>query len=662
MRLACLGLLVATALCAQTARDLKLERSTNTLPDKRERWALLVGVSSYKYAPPAAQLRYAHRDADEFAQFLRSESGGSLAGSHLRVLTDEKATLASVKAALHNWLPRVVGANDIVYIFFAGHAVIGERQQSYFVAHDSDPQNLHATALAFSEVNDVLSRKLKASLVVLFADACHAGGIGWTADPKSLSRAHGPIEALGAQDRAVMKLLASRPSERSYEDERWGGGHGVFTYSVLNGLRGAAERDKDGVVRAAELIEYVSRTVPQQTGSQQTPRIAGNFEGNLPLSVLHSAAAMIGPQPSSLKVVARPGTAVYVGSQFRGAVRTNGELLVEGLSQGSHRVSFDVPGMNTLELAMHLAGGLTVADVEKLPEFQALRLQTLIREGKVLGTGGALEFHKVLTAEQRTATEPLIVEALEETGNACVSDYVQSTAGGLKRAMFLRAADAFRQLQAYRPEEKALEAKALFCGARAEIAAGNFAPAIEGLKKSLAIEPEFACSYNALGVAYTRLNQAAEARRAFEKARELAPEWALPSLDIARQHLAAGDVRGAVPHLEQAVRLFPAASGLRWTLARAYRVLGQGPEFLREAEAVVKLDPNYAPVYSELGAYYESIREFAQAARHYDTYLLLAPNYADSADVRGRAQKARAALVPRPAPSLQRSGERRRVE
>ena len=57
--------------------------------------------------------------------------------------------------------------------------------ETYFVAHDSDPQNLHATGISFREVNDTLTNKLRAATVVLFADACHAGGIGWTSDPSA---------------------------------------------------------------------------------------------------------------------------------------------------------------------------------------------------------------------------------------------------------------------------------------------------------------------------------------------------------------------------------------------------------------------------------------------------------------------------------------------
>ena len=256
---------------------------------------------------------------------LRKEA--QLPADHLRLLTDQSATLAGVRAALHTWLPRSAGPNDIVYLFFAGHAVVAERNESYFVAHDSDPQNLHATGLSFREVNDMLLSKLRAGTVVLLADACHAGGIGWTSDPAAPSQAQGALEALGAKDRAFLKLLASRPSERSFEDERWGGGHGVFTFSVLTALRGAAERERDGFVRVSELIDYVSRVVPEQTGAKQNPRIAGNFEGALPVAALPADQRKDSPAAATLTLRGTPSTAIYVDNQFRGSHPTERRTL-----------------------------------------------------------------------------------------------------------------------------------------------------------------------------------------------------------------------------------------------------------------------------------------------------------------------------------------------
>lgn len=660
-------LLSALALSAQTARDFRLRRVASPLPGQRARWAIVVGVSSYKYAPPQAQLRFAHRDAQEFAALLKSPEGGGFPPSNIRVLTDESATIGNIRAALHSWLPRSAGPNDVVYLFFAGHAVSAERNESYFVAHDSDPQNLHATGIAFKEVNHALTSQLRAASIVLFADACHAGGIGWTADPAAApTAAQQSLEALGAGDRSFLKLLASKPSEQSFEDIRWGGGHGVFTYSVLTALRGEADRDRDGFVRVSELIDYVSTSVPKQTEARQNPRIAGNFDAAMPIA---SVPVDVRPQPTAsamLRLNGPPDTAVYLDGEFRGRIRPTGDLLIE-TEAGSHALSADLPGAGPqpLEQSLSLQAGQNVLDLQQSPEAALLRLRAAIRAGNLLNPGGAWEQYRAGFAQSPAATE-LIMGALEDTGMECVLDYVQSTTNTLKRPMFLRSAEAFRLLGTLRPGDPSLQAKSLFCQARAHIAASQFDAAISALNRSLAIEPEFACAYNALGVALGRLGRNPESRQAFETAAKLTPEWALPYLEMARQMIAAGDLRGAVPHLEKAAKLNPKSIGILWTLARAHRLLGNGQDFVRAANATVALDRNYAPIYTEIGQFYETAGDSVKAAQAYDSYLILAPNFADSTEVRKRVQAVRSPAQPpspqqpRTAPTLRREGDRKR--
>jgi Flp pilus assembly protein TadD len=638
--------------CAQTGRDLKLEPvRTTTLPDGKVRWGLVIGVSSYENAPPPAQLKFAHRDAENFGRFLRGPEGGAIPASNLRVLTNSQATLASIRSALHTWLPASANAGDIVYFYFAGHGVIAEQNEGYFVAHDSDPQNLHATGLSFREVSDTLGR-LKAGMIVLLADACHAGSIGWTADSAAPSRAQDAIQSILPKDRSFLNMLASRPSERSFEDSRWDGG--VFTFALLSGLRGAAERDADGLVRASELIDYVSRVVPEQTGSQQNPRVGGNFEARVPLAVLKKSASGRAPAPTliSLDVRGPAGASIYLDDAFRGALRPSGDLRIESLAAGPHRLAIDFPTGQSLEQVLSITSPQTL-QIDRLPGYSLVRLDALVRAGKVLDAGGAWDYYSKteFAPFAKPAADAMMTGALEEMGQACVGDYVQSTAAGLKGRMLLNAVQAYDRLKKLRPADRGIEARRVFCQGRAEIAQGKFAEAVNSLNASLAIDPSFACAHNALGVALGRLNRREDARRSFEAAAKLTPEWSLPFFQIAQQYVAVGDIKGAVPYLEKAARFNPRSAQAKWTLLRAYRVTGRGPDFERAANELLQLNPNYAPAYLEIGAFREARGEYGLAAQAYDTYLTLAPNFEDSIQVRGRAEKNRQ-LSTRRAPSL----------
>src|SRR5437763_1198067 len=107
MRRGFLLLALSIVLLAPQNRDLRLEPSqpANLLGDKGTRWAVVIGISSYDNLPPAAQLRFAHRDAEEFAAFLRSVEGGGLPSGIIRVLANEGATLAAIRAphCIHGW-------------------------------------------------------------------------------------------------------------------------------------------------------------------------------------------------------------------------------------------------------------------------------------------------------------------------------------------------------------------------------------------------------------------------------------------------------------------------------------------------------------------------------------------------------------------------------
>ena len=630
---------------AQQSRDLRVEPAavSNPLGDRGTRWAVVVGVSSYQHLPPAAQLRFAHRDAEDFAAFLRSFEGGALAADHVRLLTEQEATLAQVRAALETWLVDSARPADVVYFFFAGHGVLDAQDDGYLAVNDSDPQNLHATALSFQEVDETLSNRLRAGLVVVVADACHAGRLGWSSyAPNIPSRANEPLARIGHGERSFLKLLATRPAEQSFENEKWDGGHGVFTFSLLEGLRGPADVDGDHVIRASEAIDFASRRVPELTAGLQHPRVAGTFDARAPIAVSPQSAPS-GVRGVDVEVTGPATSALYLDNIFRGKIRAAGSLRIDGVAPGPHAFSADFPDGASLDGTItlgNLPARVTIASPAASP---LAELRARLRAGRVLGANGAWDFYRSQTfpGPARVTATALISGALEELGQACVSDYVQSTATGLKRAMLARSVEAYTDLRALRPADRSLEVRQLFCRGRLQIAEQRFAEAVATLEDALKLDPRFACAHNALGVALSRINRPKEARQAFEAAARLTPEWGLPPFQIASQLIAAGDLGKALPYLKQAVAFNPRSVGNRWNLVHLERLLGHPADAIREAGALIQLDVNYAPTYTELGLAYEAERDFARAAEAYDTYLLLAPNFADSNGVRERANRLR---------------------
>jgi uncharacterized caspase-like protein/Tfp pilus assembly protein PilF len=636
---------LACILFAQQTRNLRLEavEPSNPLKDRGTRWAVVVGISSYEYLPPPAQLHYAHRDAEDFAGFLRTYAGGALPADHIRLLENEQATFPEIRAALDTWLVASARPEDIVYVFFAGHGVMDDHDDGYFVAYDSDPQNLHATAIAFQDVDRTLSTRLRANLVVLVADACHTGRLGWsTYAPGMPRRAGDPLAKIGQGDRSFLKLLSTRPSELSYEDEKFGGGHGVFTYALLEGLNGAADRDGDHVVQASEAIDYLSRRVPELTDSHQHPRVAGTFDAQVAIALAPNSAPPA-PRTVTMDVSGPVSSALYIDNTFRGKIRPAGTLRIDSLIPGPHTLSADFTDGSTLQGTVTLGNLPATVSIAPPPPSLLTQLKTRLAAGRVLGPGGAWEFYRGNTfrgTEQAAATG-LISAALEGLGQACVGDYVQSTANGPKRLLLEAAVEAYERLKMLRPNDSGLEVRQIFCRGRLEIAERRFAEAVVTLQASLKLDPGFACAYNALGVALGKLNRNKEARQAFDMAAKLTPEWALPPFQIASQYIAAGDWKRAQPYLEKAVAYNPRSVGTRWSLLHVDRLLRQMAEVERQAAELIRLDPSYAPTYLELAQAYELAGNIPKAVEAYDAYTLLAPNFADTNSVRVHADRLR---------------------
>jgi len=94
------------------------------------------------------------------------------------------------------------------------------------------------------------------------------------------------LEGIGNAIDGVGVLSASSASEFSQEGKAWGGGHGVFTYYLVRGLKGEADKDGDGIVTMREIYDYIYRSVSEATAGRQHPYLGGVFDNELPLSVV----------------------------------------------------------------------------------------------------------------------------------------------------------------------------------------------------------------------------------------------------------------------------------------------------------------------------------------------------------------------------------------
>jgi len=259
-----------------------------------DRWAVVIGVGRYE-SPDIPRLRYTVPDAEAIYQVLTGPAG--FKKEHVLLLTDKtekKPTLRNIKWALGTFLSRSAKKDDTVLIFFAGHGapevdsrgVERDGFSKYLVPADAEPDDLFSSALPMDDIQTIFAR-IEAERVVVFLDSCYSGAAGGRTFASKKTRS-GHLDDLFLERLARSKgraiLTASRPAEVSIELPELG--HGIFTYYLVQGLKGAGDLNRDGIVTLQELYEYIEQEVTKKSravGGNQHPVMKGELEGVLPL-------------------------------------------------------------------------------------------------------------------------------------------------------------------------------------------------------------------------------------------------------------------------------------------------------------------------------------------------------------------------------------------
>ncbi len=255
-----------------------------------QRWAVVVGISQYS-KPGIPSLSYCHKDAQEIYEFLKTPQGGAFEEDHMKLLLNQDATLENIRSALFEFLRQAID-KDFVVIYFSGHGAPepGNPNNMYLLTYDSDPKKLATTAFPMWDVNTALTRYINAKKVVILTDACHSGGVGEGLATKGLEGAelnliNRYLADLGRSKDGTVVFTASQPGELSQELDKFQ--HGVFTYYLLEGLKGKADFNNDYVVTITELMDYVEDQVKRATlGNQHPTKAATTYDKDLPMSII----------------------------------------------------------------------------------------------------------------------------------------------------------------------------------------------------------------------------------------------------------------------------------------------------------------------------------------------------------------------------------------
>lgn len=231
-------------------------------------YAVIVGVSRYENFET---LKYSDDDAYRIYAFLKSPEGGAVPDDNIHILIDESAVKENIVRAMQTVAAKA-DENDAIICYFAGHGLEG-----YFLPVDSDGYRRRIPYLSLRKY----LRDSPAKQKLFMADACYSGSLLAARNP-NLSQLQQFYSQLSESSGGTAFLLSSKEAE--YSKEASGLRQGVFSYFLIEGMKGQADVNQDRIVTIEELYHYIQKGVRKYTRNEQNPLLAGQYQSDLPVS------------------------------------------------------------------------------------------------------------------------------------------------------------------------------------------------------------------------------------------------------------------------------------------------------------------------------------------------------------------------------------------
>lgn len=587
-------------------RGVRPAGSTQSASLKGNTYAVIVGVSDYEN-PNIPDLNYAHVDAAAFVRFLQSPAGGAVPDSNITFLQNESATAGQVAAALNGLLERCQ-EGDRAIIYFSGHGDVERKtltQPGFLLCRDA-PSSVYMGGGTFplfwmQEVVTTLSVQNKSDVIV-FTDACHAGKLAGS----SISGAEITALNLAKTHATETKILSCQPNEFSLEGREWGGGRGVFSFYLIQGLTGLADRNNDGVVTVLEIERYLEDAVSSAASPHpQLPVVVGNKM--TPIAWVDSAS---------------------LANLLHSSAREETGLLAQ----------IDSRDVEDALLASRDSGTFVQYRVFK----------KALKEGRLLDPEDQCAYTLFYALKDRPAMKPFegvmrrnLAAAFQDEAQRAINDYLASEPEELRKRW--ARSSQYERYPVYLEKSaellgnqhfmySAIKAREFYFRGlnlrlKGEPTEDNalYLRAIQFQKEALSLDENAAYAYNELGLLARRRGNFSESVDYFNKALAISPGWALPWTNLCAVYLDDKQYDLAITCGIRANEIDPNLPLAQFNLGVAYEHLGQPQKAGEHYGKAIQLDKAYALGYFNLGLLRYREGKFEEAVSLWMQYHRLAP-------------------------------------
>jgi len=244
------------------------------------KFALVIANTEYQDAS-FAKLTAPGKDAEEFAQVLRD--------AELAAFEDVQVLLNEGESKIRRSIARFFAdrkRDDLLLLYFSGHGIRNGQGQLFLAANDTEISILEATGIPAEFVTDAMNNS-RSQRQLLILDCCNSGAFAHGSKSASaVGKSMGIASAFEGSGFGRVVLTATDATQFAWEGDKVIGDtqKSVFTYFLIEGLKGDADRNSDGRIDVDELYDYTYEQVVRRTPKQTPGKWSYKQQGEIVLS------------------------------------------------------------------------------------------------------------------------------------------------------------------------------------------------------------------------------------------------------------------------------------------------------------------------------------------------------------------------------------------
>lgn len=573
-------------------------------------YGLITGISKYQANDSYQNLQYADADAKEFYRYITSPTGAKVNPANVDTLFNENASFMEFWRKF-NRIKEKLKKNDLFYIYFSGHGDAYRADEAYLLAYDApagNDRNNYSTGIGLIDIHKLkvrIQEMTSAGIkVILITDACRTNELPGKDEGQAIS-----YQQIFERKAGEVQLISCASNQVSFEGSQWGGGRGLFSWHLINGLRGMADTDpEDGEVTLTELYDYVKRNVNKASYDaktktyRQTPQYCCSNEDGFVLTKVDATEKQ--------KLIAR---------------------LQSGVSYAPEKADFAV------NKSVHLGSAMKEAGLEDL---YRLFLKA-INEGRLIEKDGAYDL-LLQILKQPQVTADLASELKFTLSSKLMTDvtkvlntylHVSTNNNNYTYDLFMTAAKKLHRFQEladtnyYNPVDVAVNI--LFLEGHANwksLKTAVLQESLDKVNKAIQMKPQAAYLYNLQGLMYLNLHQTEAAKKALRTGISLAPNWLYPYHNLASTLMSQFKYDSAMYYYQKALAIDSNYQTTYGGIGVLYMSRGMVDSSIIWVIEGLKKDPTDPNLWAQLGYGYIEKKNWDQASSAFHKCLIWEPD------------------------------------